>query len=261
VAHVNTLRPHECGGNYQLITEPAPATIRGTEVVADQTRYRCDRCGEERLTAAQSDAWEERIHAAYEAHPRRRLLPREVRALRERLQLSQPQLEAALGLGEKTVVRWEAGRVVQNQATDDLLRLIDRDPSALRFLAELHGAAVPEPAVPAAAAPASAPAGPGKLRLPDRLAVRLQRLAEQEGADLGTYVVMVLTQHATGTEMGQQVTELIKARMDGFSEFVKEAWHTPRGFAEGAESWRGDVHVPDAWRGSSAGRSSYGILP
>lgn len=260
MAHANTSRPHECGGNYELFTGPVSATIRGTEVTADQTRYRCDRCGEERLTPAQSDAWEESVYAAFEATPRRRLLPREVRALRERLQLSQPQLETALGLGEKTVVRWEAGRVVQNQSTDDLLRLVDRDPSALRFLAELHGASLPAAAA-TAAAPASAVAGPAHLRLPDRLAGRLQKLAEQDGVDLGTYAVMVLTQHATGVEVGQKVTELIQARMDGFSEFVREAWPTSRGFAEGAEPWRGDVHVPDGWRGSSsAGRSPYDLL-
>lgn len=258
MAHANTPRPHECGGNYELFTGPVAATIRGTEVTADQTRYRCVRCGEERLTPAQSDAWEESVYAAFEATPRRRLLPREIRALRERLQLSQPQLETALGLGEKTVVRWEAGRVVQNQATDDLLRLIDRDASAVRFLAELHGASLPATAAADALAPA---AGPGQVRLPDRLAARLQKLAEQDGADLGTYTVMVLTQHATGVEMGQKVTELIQSRMDGFSEFVRQAWPTPRGFAEGAESWRGDVHVPDGWRGSpSAGRSPYDLI-
>jgi HTH-type transcriptional regulator / antitoxin MqsA len=257
VARVNSTPAHECGGSYQLFTGPAAVTIRGTEITADQTRYRCDRCGEERLTAAQSDAWEERVYAAYEAHPRRRLLPREIRALRERLRLSQPQLENALGLGEKTVVRWEAGRVVQNQATDDLLRLIDRDPSALRFLAQLHGAALPAGAVPAA----EAAGGAGQLRLPDGLAARLQRLAEQDGADLGTYVVMVLTDHATGTEMGSRVAQLIHERMDGLSELVRQTWPAQRGYAEAADAWRGDVHAPQAWGGSpSTSRNPYAVI-
>jgi HTH-type transcriptional regulator / antitoxin MqsA len=258
VADRNSPRPHECGGNYEFFTGPVAVTIRGTEITADQTRYRCDRCDEERLTPAQSDTWEESVYAKFEADPRRLLLPREVRALRERLQLSQPQLETALGLGEKTVVRWESGRVVQNRSTDDLLRLIDRDPSALHFLAQLHGVTLPG----AATAASGSAGGPGHLRLPDRLGTRLQKLAEQDGVDLGTYVVMVLTQHATGVEMGQQVTELIQARMEGFSEFVREAWPTPRGFAEAAESWRGDLHVAERWGGSaSAGRSSYGVVP
>lgn len=258
MSHVNSAPTHECGGNYRLFTGPVAVTIRGTEITADQTRYRCDRCGEERLTAAQSDAWEESVDAAYQAHPRRRLLPREIRALRERLRLSQPQLENALGLGEKTVVRWEAGRVVQNQATDDLLRLIDRDPSALDFLAQLHGAVLPRVAV---AAPARELAdGAGQLRLPDGLAARLQRLAEQDGAELGTYVVMVLADHATGTEMGNRVARLIQDRMDGFSELLREAWPGQRVFAEAANAWTGEVRIPSSWSVSpSASRSPYAL--
>jgi len=36
-------------------------------------------------------------------------------------------------------VRWERGTVFQNAATDALLRVIDRFPGVVGFLAELHG--------------------------------------------------------------------------------------------------------------------------
>ncbi|HEV2643493.1 MAG TPA: helix-turn-helix domain-containing protein, partial [Candidatus Elarobacter sp.] len=57
------------------------------------------------------------------------LTPLEIRALREALGLTQEALEARLGAGKKSVVRWEAGRVRQSRANDRLLRAL-RDEQA-----------------------------------------------------------------------------------------------------------------------------------
>lgn len=60
------------------------------------------------------------------------LLPDEIKAFRKRVGLTQPQMEDLIGAGPKTVVRWEKGTVIQNGATDTLLRLLRDVPEALR---------------------------------------------------------------------------------------------------------------------------------
>jgi len=70
--------------------------------------------------------------------------PQDIRGIRERLGLTQHAFEKLLGVGPKTVVRWEKGTVFQNGSTDSLLRVIDALPEAARFLAGVHGVALPD---------------------------------------------------------------------------------------------------------------------
>jgi len=94
---------------------------------------RCRQCGEvyfdfgEAKTVMQS--------AAAQIREQEDLMrPRQIRALRESLALTQAQFEALLGVAPKTVVRWESGKVFQNAATDSLLRVLAAVPSAVTFL-------------------------------------------------------------------------------------------------------------------------------
>lgn len=129
---------HSCGGLFHLVSEPADIAIRGTAVRVPQDMFRCDGCGAERLSLEQLDAARER--AAEKLREQESIMaPAEIRALREGFELSQAELERVLGLGPKTVVRWENGKVMPNQATSQLLLLIQRDPAALIFLAERRG--------------------------------------------------------------------------------------------------------------------------
>jgi HTH-type transcriptional regulator/antitoxin MqsA len=72
------------------------------------------------------------------------LLTEQIRQLREGLGLSQRAFERLLGVGPKTVVRWEKGSVFQNRATDSLLRVVAGFPQVAAFLAELHGVEMPQ---------------------------------------------------------------------------------------------------------------------
>ncbi len=63
----------------------------------------------------------------------------QIRSIRMRLGLAQHRFEQLLGVGPKTVVRWEKGTVFQNGATDSLLRLIADVPGAAAYLARIHG--------------------------------------------------------------------------------------------------------------------------
>ena len=62
------------------------------------------------------------------------LTPADIKAFRKRVGLTQPQLEDLLGAGPKTVTRWEKGTVIQNGATDTLLRVLRDVPEALSYL-------------------------------------------------------------------------------------------------------------------------------
>lgn len=58
--------------------------------------------------------------------------PPDVRAIRARLKLSQPAFARAFGLPVGTVRDWEQGRAVPDQAARVLLRVIEREPEAVR---------------------------------------------------------------------------------------------------------------------------------
>lgn len=71
------------------------------------------------------------------------LTPQEIRQIRRQHDLTQQQLEQLLNVGPKTVVRWEKGTVVQNAATDTLLRLLRDVPAVYRHLSRTHRHTLP----------------------------------------------------------------------------------------------------------------------
>jgi len=113
---------------------------RALEISGDRF-MRCDTCGEEYFSDEQS-----RAHARLVNDARRRaealLTGEQVQRVRQALMLSQAQLEDAIGVSRKTVVRWENGTAVQSKALDDVLRLIELDPDNLRLLVRIRHAAL-----------------------------------------------------------------------------------------------------------------------
>jgi HTH-type transcriptional regulator/antitoxin MqsA len=71
------------------------------------------------------------------------LMPDEIRGIRHHLGLTQEAFEKLLGVGPKTVVRWEKGTVFQNRSTDSLLRVVRAEPGAVLFLARLRAVNLP----------------------------------------------------------------------------------------------------------------------
>lgn len=127
-----------CGGKVRLVKEEREHSIRRRRVMVPQEFYRCDDCGEEYFSAAQADA----LHNAAIDELRKRepfVAAADIRALRDRLELTQPQFEKLLGVGKNTVARWESGAIVPNAATIALLRLLEADPKNVQRLAEMHG--------------------------------------------------------------------------------------------------------------------------
>lgn len=127
-----------CGGRLAIVTELRDVRV-GKRAVRVRDRFaRCSDCGEELYAPGQMEATQLRA-ANHIREEDGLLMPEEIRALRLDLGLTQQAFERLLGVGPKTVVRWERGTVFQNQATDALLRVIRDVPAAAGFLAERNG--------------------------------------------------------------------------------------------------------------------------
>jgi len=66
------------------------------------------------------------------------LTPAEIRAIRERLGMTQEQFTKLTRIGEATICRWERGRLLQNPAMDRYLRLVALSEDNVRFLKGLE---------------------------------------------------------------------------------------------------------------------------
>lgn len=236
---------HDCGGHFQPVTDVRDVTLGQSRVPVSQTFFRCDSCAEERQTLEQLG--EARRVAAGAVRDRDRLLaPSEVRRIRDvRLGLTQTQLEDALGLGEKTVVRWETGRVLQPKATDDLLRLLDRDASALGFLAVHNGSDVaskfpelnqanqvaPERSAEAETNAFGSEEGAPQVTIPRGCMAELQALASSEGVSVESFVVWALSERVSSSRMerllGSDVTSM-RRELEHIRASLERAWQPPR---------------------------------
>ena len=108
--------------------------VNGEEIsVPSAAHLRCPRCGE--VVLRFEDA--RRLSADAIAIYRRKhglLSAEDIRAVRKRFGLTQRDLARLLRLGSNTISRWEAGRNVQTEAMDVLLRLLRDVPGSLDYL-------------------------------------------------------------------------------------------------------------------------------
>jgi putative zinc finger/helix-turn-helix YgiT family protein len=122
-----------CGGSTTKVKEVKKAKYRDEIVEVATELFRCDSCREGFVTPEQM-----RAHVRAVKNKVRMLhgllSPEEIVAIRERMGLTQNALEEVLGTGPKVVVRWESGKVIQSRGHDNMLRVLDRDPSVLKSL-------------------------------------------------------------------------------------------------------------------------------
>ncbi len=114
-------RMEERHGTYRF--DPPPNIPGGTMTIPDATWIECDNCGEQMIPAALNRKLEELSILRQGL-----LLPAQIKAIREKLGLTQTVMAERLGVGEKTYTRWESGRSIQNKSSDNLIRLMDRSP-------------------------------------------------------------------------------------------------------------------------------------
>jgi len=133
-----------CGGLLSLMAEEREVPIGTRVAFVPEEFFRCRACDEDFYAPGQLNLT---LRRASEMIRREEglLTPLEIRGIRESMGLSQHAFEMLLGVGSKTVVRWEKGTVFQNGATDSLLRVVAAFPECARFLARLHEVALPDP--------------------------------------------------------------------------------------------------------------------
>ena len=132
----------ECGGVVATTTSSLPFDVRGETVhVSGVEHGLCTNCGEVYLSLDAAEALQEKAIRASKA-ARGLLAPEEIRGLRHSLSLSQAAFEELLGVGAKTVIRWEKGTVFQSATADRMMRLIRLIPDLTSILAsgELYSA-------------------------------------------------------------------------------------------------------------------------
>ncbi len=125
----------ECGGDVRVSSSPIPFEIRGETIeVSGLEHGLCSQCGEVYLSL---DATETLQREAVRILKQSKglLSPDEIKELRRSLGLSQAGFEELLGVGPKTVVRWEKGTVFQGATADRLMRLLRVMPSLAGILA------------------------------------------------------------------------------------------------------------------------------
>jgi HTH-type transcriptional regulator/antitoxin MqsA len=128
-----------CGGPVSRAADTFAAHIGRRTVMVPGEFERCrGACGEFVFGPGEMDAVMKRASAIIRGEEGL-LAPAEIKAIRKSIGLTQPQLEDLLGVGPKTVGRWEKGTVIQNGGTDTLLRLIRDVPEALHHLLDKRG--------------------------------------------------------------------------------------------------------------------------
>lgn len=130
-----------CGTSATLVRERRPVKYGRRTVCIDDEMMACSDCGERFYVGNQLEASEARVRAQIRSEGG--ILPFEILALRDRLGLRQAELEELLGVGPKTVSRWENGRVVPDRTTTLLLRALEADPGIVRTLVKVRGAELP----------------------------------------------------------------------------------------------------------------------
>ena len=108
--------------------------VNGEDIaVPSSAHLRCPKCGEIMLRFQDSKRLGEDAIAIYRKK-HGLLSAEEIRAIRERFDLTQADLTRLLHLGANTISRWESGRNVQTEVMDILLRMIRDLPQSLAYL-------------------------------------------------------------------------------------------------------------------------------
>lgn len=125
---------HECGTMMREQKATLKLPVNGEHIsVPGMPHLACPKCGEIVLRFDEA----RRLHRqALEIYRRKYglLSSVDIRAVRERLGLTQSELARLLRLGKNTLSRWEAGRNVQSASMDLLLRLIRDVPGSVEYL-------------------------------------------------------------------------------------------------------------------------------
>lgn len=120
----------EVNSSVRIIPETYP--VKGEDITIEAHVRFCDRCG--------TDMWDEKLDAknlldAFAEYRKRHSLlqPEDIRATREKYGLSQTAFARVLGMGDKTITRYENGSI-PDAAQNNLIMLVEQPSDFLRLL-------------------------------------------------------------------------------------------------------------------------------
>ena len=123
-----------CGSNMKEARGKLRMPVNGEEItVPNSPHLKCPKCREVVLRLDHARRLGQDAVAIYRKK-HELLAAHEIRALRERLGLTQGELARLLHLGANTISRWESGRNVQTASMDLLVRLIRDIPGSIDYL-------------------------------------------------------------------------------------------------------------------------------
>lgn len=116
-----------------IVAKPETYSVKGIDITIDANVCVCSVCGEELL---HPDVDDENLKKAYNLYRKERnlLFPDEIKSIREKYNLSQTSFAKIIGVGEKTITRYENGSL-QDEAQNNLILLM-RNPRAFKELYE-----------------------------------------------------------------------------------------------------------------------------
>ena len=127
-----------CETEASVVRELREVTIGRRTVAVEEEFFRCVACGEEFFLPEQMDR-SQRLAVDKIREQDGLLTPEEIKTIRRKYDVTQAELEIVLGVGPKTVVRWERGTVCQGRAVDTLLRTLNQFEFAFWHWAERRG--------------------------------------------------------------------------------------------------------------------------
>lgn len=137
-----------CDGTLRETTIAQDEEFKGVKLHVRVPGMRCDSCGYESINVTQVAEYNRRVADAYRKHEGL-LTSAEVRAARERLEMSQQEFADYIGVGVASVKRWEWGQV-QERSMDKLLRFLTDPDEAERVARRVRKLVSPNTEVVAA---------------------------------------------------------------------------------------------------------------
>lgn len=123
-----------------IISKEETYPVKGEPITIMANICTCASCGEEILSLQHDDDNLRRAYAIYRS--RHNLLqPEEIKKIREQYGISQVNFARILGVGDKTIARYENGSL-QDEAINNLI-LLAKNPENFGILLEKNKAAIP----------------------------------------------------------------------------------------------------------------------
>jgi putative zinc finger/helix-turn-helix YgiT family protein len=126
---------YHCGGEMRSQRAKVPGEYAGEKFVVETEATVCTKCHHIALRADQIDAYTMKLADQYRAR-HRLFTSQEIRAIRNRLGMSQDEFAKYLNVGPASVKRWELGKA-QDKSSDELIRLKSNLARAEQNVAEI----------------------------------------------------------------------------------------------------------------------------